>query len=87
MVRFSSKMRNVQFFKPERYKDYVTITELSRLVNRDISWLRRLERLNRIPQAHRVKAGELSVRLWSPAQVDEIKEVLSKIKRGRPPGA
>jgi hypothetical protein len=80
------KMRDVGFLKPDRFKDYVTISELSRIVVKDISWLRRLERAGRIPQASRVSRGELEVRLWSPSQVDEIKEILSKMRVGRPKG-
>lgn len=77
----------MSFMKPERFKDYVTITELSRITLKDVSWLRRLERAGRIPTASRVKRGELDVRLWSPSQVDEIKVILSNIKTGRPKGS
>lgn len=77
-------MRDLDFLKPERFRDYVTISELSRIVGKDISWLRRLERRGRIPKASRVTRGELEVRLWSPAQVIEIKEILSHMTPGRP---
>lgn len=77
-------MRDVDFMKPKKFKDYFTITELAREVNRDTSWLKHLERAGRIPEAARVKVGELSVRLWSPAQVKEVKEILSKMRPGRP---
>jgi hypothetical protein len=80
------KMRDVDFLKPARFKDYVTISELSRIVGKDITWLRRLEREGRIPTASRVTRGELEVRLWSPAQVDEIKHILSLMRVGRPKG-
>lgn len=79
-------MRDVSFFKPAQFQDYVTISELSRLVGKDISWLRRLERAERIPKASRVKRGELEIRLWSPLQVEEIREILSTLKMGRPSG-
>lgn len=79
--------RDMKFLKPKGYEDYLTITEVSRAVDRDISWIRKLEREKRIPVAHRVQAGQLMVRLWSPAQVNEIKEVLSKMRTGRPPNA
>ena len=83
-VRHRLAARDMSHVKPEGYENYVTITELSRIVERDISWLRRLERADRIPVAYRVKVGELSVRLWSPEQVDEIKHVLSTMRVGRP---
>jgi hypothetical protein len=85
-LTISYKMRDVSFLKPARFKDYVTISELSRITAKDISWLRRLERAGRIPEASRVKRGELEVRLWSPTQVDEIKEILSRMRVGRPSG-
>jgi hypothetical protein len=80
------KMRDVNYIKPTRFKDYVTISELSKITEKDISWLRRLERAGRIPEASRVSQGELQVRLWSPSQVEEIKEILSRMKVGRPSG-
>jgi hypothetical protein len=80
-------MRDVKYLKPAGFKDFVTITELSRITLKDVSWLRRLERAGRIPEASRVTRGELEVRLWSPAQVDEIKVILSNIKTGRPRGS
>lgn len=77
-------MRDVDFMKPAKFKDYLTVTELSREVNRDVSWLKELERDDRIPQAARVKVGKLSVRLWSPKQVEEIRKILSTLRPGRP---
>jgi hypothetical protein len=77
--------RDLAFLKPHGYEKHVTITELSRIVNKDISWLRQLEREDRIPVAARIQRGELLVRLWSPAQVEEIKQILSRMKPGRPP--
>ena len=84
MVRLKHKMRDVDFMKPSKFKNYFTITELAREVNRDTSWLKHLERHGRIPEAARVEVGELQVRLWSPTQVKEIKEILSKMRPGRP---
>lgn len=87
--RFSTKeeMRHVDYMKPERFADYLTITEMSRSVDRDVSWLRRLEREGRIPTAHRIQVGKLSVRLWSPSQRDEIYTIVHSFKRGRPKGS
>ena len=78
------KTRDVTFMKPKGHENWLTITELSVKVGKDISWLRKLERENRIPKAKRFKHGELNVRLWSPVQVDEIEQILSTLKRGRP---
>lgn len=85
MVKIKYKMRDVSFLKPDRFVDYFTLTELSREVNRDTSWLKHLEREDRIPKAHRVQHGALSIRLWSPAQVEEIRQILSQMRPGRPP--
>jgi hypothetical protein len=79
--------RNLEYIKPPKFQDHLTITELSRHVGRDPSWLKRLERDGRIPTAARVEFGELNIRLWSPAQVSEIVEILSRMKVGRPPGS
>lgn len=86
-VTRAGEMRDVHYMKPERFKDYLTITEMSLAVDRDISWLRKLERDGRIPAAHRVKVGKISVRLWSPAQRDEINTIVHSMKRGRPKGS
>jgi hypothetical protein len=80
------KMRDVTFMKPKGHEKWLTITELSVKVGKDISWLRKLERENRIPKAKRFKHGELKVRLWSPLQVKEITQILSTLRRGRPTG-
>jgi hypothetical protein len=79
-----SKMRDLTFLKPTRFSQHVTISELSKIVDREVSWLRQLEREGRIPKASRVQRGQLSVRLWSPVQVEEIQEILSRMKPGRP---
>lgn len=77
-------MRDVSFLKPKGMEKYLTITELSREIDRDISWIRRLERNDRIPKAKRVKQGALEIRLWSPVQVKEIRRVIATMRRGRP---
>lgn len=86
-VRHRLKMRDMAYMKPEGYEKFMTLTEVSRAVGRDTRWIRRLENENRIPKAYRVQAGELQVRLWSPEQVNEIREVLSNMRRGRPRNA
>lgn len=84
MATFRNSMRDVSWLKPEGFEDCMTITEVAREVNRDIAWIRRLERADRIPVAARV--GPNKTRLWTPAQVGEIRVILSKMRRGRPRG-
>lgn len=82
-----ARIRNVKdmaFVKPEGREDYMTLVEVCAMLKRDPSWIRQLEKEGRIPKAHRVRMGTLRIRLWSPRQVEEIQEVLSKMKRGRP---
>lgn len=78
------KMRDIAYIKPKGYENYLTLTELSRLLKKDTSWIKKLERDDRIPKAKRVQQGSLSVRLWSPKQVEEIKTIMKGMKRGRP---
>lgn len=73
------------WMKPKRFQDYFTLTELSWEVDRDVSWVRKLEKQGRIPRATRHKIGELHIRLWSPEQVEEIRTIIHEIKKGRPP--
>ena len=79
-------MRDVSWIKPEAFQDHLTIHEVARAVNKDPTWIRRLEARGRIPKAARVQVGKLSVRLWSPAQVEEIAEIFSGMKEGYPKG-
>ena len=74
-------------YKPHNAKDWLTISELSEETGRDVSWLRRLEREGRIPKANRVQVGQLSVRLWPPYRVQEIKDILNGLHPGRPRGS
>jgi hypothetical protein len=76
--------RDVSYLKPPRFKDHLTLAELSEKVGRDASWLRVLERDARIPRATRVRRGQIDVRLWSPAQVREIEQIISQHRPGRP---
>lgn len=78
--------RDLSYLKPRKFQNHVTLVEASRIVNRDPSRLRQLEKDGRIPTAARVKRGTLEIRLWSPAQVEEIKEVVAGLKPGRPRG-
>src|ERR1044072_3107492 len=80
MARHPRKMRDVTHFKTKRFPEHMTVMEVARAVNRDRSWILKLEKDGRIPKARRVQAGDISVRLWSPEQVEEIKSVLEKMK-------
>ena len=77
-------MRDLAFLKPKKFQDHKTISELSRFIKRDISRIRQLEREGRIPKAIRVPRGQNEVRLWSPEQCDEIKEIVDGLRPGRP---
>ena len=79
--------RELNYLKPTKFSHYFTLIEVSQIVAKDPSWLKRLERDGRIPLAARVQHGELSVRLWSPEQVTEIQTVLAAMKPGRPPSS
>lgn len=78
--------RDMSFIKPARFQDHMTVTEVSRAIRRDTSRIRKLERAGRIPKAQRVKRGTQMVRLWSPKQVEEIREIFATMKPGRPKG-
>jgi hypothetical protein len=80
------KMRDVSWIKPEAFQDHFTIHEVAREVNKDPTWIRRLEARGRLPKAARVQVGKLAVRLWSPDQVTEIAEIFENMKEGYPKG-
>lgn len=79
--------RDLGFMKPAKFKDYLTLAELAAYVERDPSWIRALEHEGRIPKAQRVPRGKLQIRLWSPEQAEEIVEILSTMRPGRPSNA
>jgi hypothetical protein len=87
MVNLPKIKRDTSRLKPAKFQNHRTIGELAREVDRDISWIRVLEAEGRIPKAIRVKRGRLQIRLWSPEQVEEIKEIFSNMKPGRPAGS
>jgi hypothetical protein len=76
--------RNLSYMKPPRFKDYLTLSELCEEVDRDPSWIRKLEADGKIPKARRVTRGKLEIRLWSPAQLSEILVILDNMRPGRP---
>jgi hypothetical protein len=77
-------MRDLEFLKPKKFQNYLTISELSRFVKRDVSRIRQLEKEDRIPKAIRVKRGQNRVRLWSPEQAEECKRIVNSLRPGRP---
>lgn len=85
-VRGKAKLgqRNLDYLKPPRFRNYLTITELAFFIPADVSWIRKLEAQDRIPKARRVPMGKLEVRLWSPKQAEEIKAIIEGHKIGRP---
>lgn len=76
--------RDCSYLKPRGFKGHFTLAELSREIEKDPSWLRALEKEGRIPKAARVRRGKLNVRLWSPDQVEEIREIIAQHRPGRP---
>lgn len=75
----------VAHLKPARFSDYLTLGELAREVAKDPSWIRKLESQDRLPIPVRHKIGDMpAMRLYSPAQVLEVKAILKTLKRGRP---
>jgi len=76
--------RDLGYMKPHNYRGHMTLTEVAREVGCDSSWIRKLERAGRIPKATRVQRGELMIRLWSPEQVAEIKQIKATHRVGRP---
>jgi hypothetical protein len=83
----SGEGRDLSFWKPEKFKNYLTLGELAYFVPCDPTWLRHLERVGRIPQAARVRRGKLNIRLWSPEQAEEIRGIIQSHKVGRPRAA
>lgn len=78
---------NLDYLKPPKFRDYMTLGEAALTLQRDPRWLTRLEAAGRIPKATRVEHGKLSYRLWSPAQIEEIRTILKGHKPGRPVGS
>lgn len=73
-------------WKPKGFENYLTINELCQVVNRTRSRIQQLERQGRILAPIRVKIGRLSVRLYSPEDVEQLKHHFATVKSGRPRG-
>ena len=76
--------RGLDYMKPKKFRNYLTSSELALFVPCDPRWLKRLEADGRIPEAQRVPMGKITIRLWSPAQAEEIKSIIEGHKVGRP---
>jgi hypothetical protein len=84
--RRQTEIKDLSHFKPKKFRHYYTLAEVAEAVKRHKSRIIKLEAEGKIPVASRVQAGEISIRLWSPEQVDEIKWLLrTTIRPGRPP--
>lgn len=71
-------------WKPDGYKHYLTIAQLARQCDRDVSRLKQLERNGIIAAPIRVKVGRHSVRLYHPDEVAAIVIYFSTINPRRP---
>jgi len=80
-----TERQGVVRFKPKGYEDYLTISELANVVDREVSWIKQLERRDRLPLPNRVKVGQLSVRLYSPEMVEEILAIFATHRPGPVP--
>jgi DNA-binding transcriptional MerR regulator len=81
----SSGKSTLTYVKPAKFKNYLTIGELSDYLGVGTIWLRKLERQDRIPKPSRLKITDsYSIRLYSPSQVEEIRSILATHRVGRP---
>ena len=78
--------RDLSYLRPEGCDWHHTIGEVASTFGRDVTYIRKLEREGRIPQALRHQLGKLSIRLWSPEQVVLIENILAGMRPGRPRG-
>lgn len=74
MVNIVGSTDNFDRWKPKDKLDWLTLSELARLVSRDTSRIRQLEREGVIAAPIRVKVGRLRVRLYSPAEARKIEQ-------------
>lgn len=71
-------------WKPEGFKDYLTLGELCAIVKRDPSRIIQLEKVGKIAAPIRVKVGRLSVRLYTADEAATIGRHFESVKTGRP---
>jgi hypothetical protein len=81
---YSHRPLEVDHLKPEKFKGYLTLGELAREVGKDPSWIKKLERKGRVPEAKRHRIGKIQVRLYSPGAVQEMKQIFAAMRPGRP---
>lgn len=84
MVNVVGSKDNYQRWKPDKYKDYLTMAELCAIVRRDRRRIVQLEKTNVLPAPIRVKVGKLSVRLYSLEQARQIEEHFRTARPGNP---
>jgi len=77
--------RGVDYFKPPKFAHWLTLSELEAEVGKDKSWIKKLERAGKIKKAKRFRRGALHIRLYSPEDVQEIKEYFATQKPGKKP--
>lgn len=81
---FRLKPPKVDHLKPDKFKNYLTLSELARHVGKDKDWIRKLERAGRLPEPTRHKIGQNEIRLYSPAAVKEVETIFKGMRPGRP---
>lgn len=84
MVNVVGSSDNYDRWKPDKFKDHLTMTELCKRVRRSRDRIKQLEKTGAIPKPIRVKVGRLKVRLYSPEEVAKIEEHFKHAKPGRP---
>lgn len=84
MVNVVGSKDNYQRWKPDKYKNYLTMAELCAKVQRDRRRITQLEKASVLPAPIRVNVGRLKVRLYSPEQVKLIVKHFKNAKPGNP---
>lgn len=71
--------------KPKGYEDWFTLSEVSFAVERGPKHIVQCEKAGTIPQAKRIPfdGGVAGIRLWSPAQVAEMRMIFAARRPGR----
>ena len=85
-MRTSGQPDDPARWKPKGFEDYFTIGEVSEIVSRDRSRIRRAESAGNIPAPIRVKIGRHRVRLYAPSEIPAIVRYFKHAKPGRPKG-
>lgn len=72
--------KDLSWIKPAKFAHWKTIGELASALQIDPRTLKRLEQAGTIPEPQRVNRGRLRIRLYSPENEEEIKQILKQIK-------